>query len=175
MMAEEKPQLETPPSPPSPQYCQECRRVNELDQWFEAPGRNYLLCPRCAGKHQFAKPIHINTIASRLLEAYEAMESAGKRINELVQLVEESPDISKQLRRVSRAADNNTRAIAAIADKLTELTDNLSPRWVFAVEGEVQKRAVGKLMHRLAEEAGPGAVLLVTPEEKVLLDNLVKL
>jgi len=173
MMAEEKPQSTTPT--PSPRHCQECRRINELDQWFEAPGLARLLCPRCAAKHSFARPIHINTVASRLLEAYEALENAGKQISELSQLVEDSPDISKQLRRVSRAADDNVRALTAVADRITKLTENLTPRWVFTVETEDQEKAMGELMRRLAKEAGPGAILLVTPEERKLLDQMEKL
>lgn len=179
MMTEEKPQLETPPSLPSPplspQICRECRQINELDQWFEASGLKHLLCPRCAGKRQFARPIHINTVASRLLEAYEVLEKAGRQIKDLSQLAENSPDISKQLRRVSRAADDNARALTTVADRLTELVNNLSPRWVFAMETDDQKKAMGKLMHRLAKEAQPGAILLVTPEERKLLDRMVKL
>jgi len=108
-MTEETCQSETPIPPPSPRHCQECRQVNELDQWFEAPGLAYLLCPRCAVKYQSARPIHINTVASWLLEAYEDLER------------------------------------------------------------------LGKLIRRLAEQVEPGAILHLTPEERKLLDQMVKL
>lgn len=174
-MTEETRQSETTTLPLSPQICWKCRRVNELDQWFEAPGLKYLLCSRCAGKHEFAKPIHINTVVFRLLDAYDALERAGKRIKDLSQAVENSPDISKQLRQVSQATGNSAQALTTMADMLTELTNNLSPRWVFTVEGDGQKEAMSKLMHRLAEQAGPGSILQVTPEERKLLDLMVKL
>ena len=157
-----------------PRVCRQCTHVNTLDQWYELPNTPYLVCSGCASTNTYARPIHINTIADRLLEAYEALQGLKAQNDELKELVEGAPGIEKQVRRLVRTVERQAKATEQLDGHVFELVENLSPRWLFPVE-PAQREAYKKVMTRLSEEAGPGAILEVTQEEYELLQKMVKL
>ena len=154
--------------------CRQCTQVNTLDQWYELPETPYLVCSGCAATNTRARPIHINTIADRLLEAYGALQRLKQQNDELKELAEGAPGLEKQLRRLVRAIERNAQATERVDRSLAEMTENLSPRWLFHVK-QAQRDAARKLMTRLSKEAGPGAILEVSEEEHQMLQGMVKL
>lgn len=157
-----------------PRQCRACEQTNTLDQWYELPNTPYLVCSTCASTHTYARPIHINTLVERLLEAYTVLQSLKSQNDELRDLVEGVPGLEKQLRRLVKAVERQARATEQIDQGVTELVENLSPRWLFPLESE-HREATKKLMTRLSQEAGPGAILEVTQEEYKLAQKMVRL
>ena len=157
-----------------PRVCRSCEKVNTLDQWYELPNHTYLVCSTCASTDPYARPIHINTIAERLLEAYSAVKILKTQNEELNAVIDGVPGLEKQLRRLVRAIERGAKATEQMGFKVTEMTENLSPRWLFHVEPD-QKDAAHRLMVKLSQEAGPGAILEVSKEEHQLLHRIVKL
>ena len=154
--------------------CKECNIENELDTWYEVPRLEHLVCPRCAGDYGYARPITIDQMAERTVDLNTQLKKLVKENQELKQLNTESPDIAKQLRRLTREAERMRQANERVAAMLTELTNNLSPRWVFSAR-EQDMGKVKEVMTRLAEEAGPGAILRMSEEEMSILQSVVRL
>ncbi len=154
--------------------CQHCTVENELDTWFEAPTLEYLVCPRCAGNLEYARPITVERLVERILELKKTGAELHKRNQELTAMVDDSPDLVKQLRRLVREAERMCQANEQVARMLTELTNNLSPRWAFEV-GKYPVEKIKAVMGRMATEAGPGAILAMTEEEMSILQSVKRL
>ena len=157
-----------------PRQCRSCEKVNTLDQWYELPNTPYLVCSICAATETRARPVHINTIADRLVSALEALQKLKVQYDELKAEAGDAPGLEKQFRRLARAVERQVKATEQIGKGVNELVENLSPRWLFHVEPD-QKEFYKTLMLRLSEDAGPGALLEVTQEEWEVLQHMVKL
>lgn len=155
------------------QTCRLCAHINTLDQWYEMPDTPYLVCSVCASTNPRARPIHINTLAKRLLEAYEVLQELKQQNEELSSLAEGDSGIEKQIRRLVQAMERQTQTTEQMSNNLAELTKNILPRRMLHVEQD-QRDAVRRLVRKLSVQA-PGEILEVTEEEHQLLQGMVKL